>query len=121
MQIHNIGSHCFNDLIINYLCIEDGVKYLEDCALENAFVCNAKLPRGMKIGERCFANSQLTDILPQETFLNCKRIETIHTEFGVNTISYDVPKGFKNLKEAYFYIVKSVETGHLKDAAVLQS
>lgn len=44
----------------------------------------------------------------QETFLNSERLETIHSEFGVNTISYNSLKGCKNLTEAYFRIVKSV-------------
>ena len=103
MQIDCRGPHCFDHLIINYLCIEDGVKYLEDCALESTYIFNVKLPIGMKIGARCFANSQLTDILlpkdlhiiKKETFLNCERLETIHAEFGVNTISYDAFKGCK--------------------------
>ena len=119
MQIDSVGPHCFDRLNINYLCIEDGVKYLEDRALENAYVFNVKLPREMKIGEWCFANSQLTDILlprdlhiiKKETFLSCERLETIHAEFGVNTISYDIFKGYKNLKETHFRIVKSVRDG----------
>lgn len=63
MQIDRIGPHRFDHLNINYLCIEDGVRYLEDSALENAHAFNNKLPRGMKIDERFFANSQLTDVL----------------------------------------------------------
>ena len=129
MQIDRIGPHCFDHLNINYLCIEDGVKYLEDRALENAYVFNVKLPRGMKIGERCFANSQLTDILlprdlhiiKKETFLNCKRLETIHAEFGVNTISYDAFKGCKNLKEAHFRIVKYVRDGAFEGCSSLET
>lgn len=81
---------------------------------KNAFVYNIKLPRGMKIGERCFANSQLTDILlprdlhiiKKEPFLNCERLVTIHAEFGVNIISYATFKGYKNLKEAYSHFSK---------------
>ena len=37
-QIDRIASHCFDYLRINLLCIEEGVKYLDDCALENAHV-----------------------------------------------------------------------------------
>lgn len=116
-QIDHIGPHCFAYLIINLLCIEEGVKYLDDCALENASVLNVKLPRGLKIGERCFANSQLTDILfprdlhiiKKETFLHCEQLKSIYALFGVNTISYGAFKGCKNLKEAHFRIVKSVK------------
>ncbi len=97
--------------------------------MENAYVFNVKLPRGMKIGERCFANSQLTDILlprdlhiiKKETFLNCERLETIHAEFGVNTISYDAFKGCKNLKEAHFRIVKSFRDGAFEGRSSLET
>lgn len=116
-QIDHIGPHCFDFLIINLLCIEEGVKYLDDCALENSWVLNVKLPRGLKIGERCFANSQLTDILfprdlhiiKKETFLNCENLEAVYAQFGVNTISYNAFKGCNKLKEAHFRIVKSVK------------
>lgn len=129
MQIDSIGPHCFDHLSINYFCIEDAVKYLEDCTLENAYVFNIKLPRGMKIGERCFANNQLTDILlprdlhiiTKETFLNCERLETIHVKFCVNTISYDAFKGCKNLKADYFRIMKTVRDGAFEGCRSLEN
>lgn len=105
------------------------MKYLEDCALENAFVFNDKLPRGMKIGERCFAGSEFMEILlpgdlhiiKKETFLNCEWLETIHAEFSVNTISYDAFKGCKNLKEAHFRIVKAVRDGSFEGCKNLET
>ncbi len=129
MQIDRIGPHCFDGLIIPLLCIEDGVKCLEDRACENAHILSVKLPRGLKIGERCFANSELTDILlprdlniiKKEAFLNCERLETIHAEFGVNTISYGAFKGCKNLKEAHFRIVKSVRDGAFEGCSSLET
>ena len=116
-QIDRIGPHCFDGLAIPCLCIEDGVEYLEDRACENAHIANVKLPRGLKIGERCFAESDLIEILlprdlhtiKSETFKNCKFLETISAQFGVNTISYSAFDGCENLKEAYFRIVKSVK------------
>ena len=129
MQIDHIGPHCFDGLNINLLCIEEGVKSLEDCALENAWVLNVKLPRGLKIGERCFANSQLTDILlprdlhiiKKETFLNCENLEAVYAYFGVNTISYNAFKGCKNLKEAHFRIVKSIRDGAFEGCRNLET
>ncbi len=117
MQIDRIGPHCFDGLIIPLLCIEDGVKCLEDRACENAHILNVKLPRGLKIGERCFANSQLEEILlprdlhtiKRETFKNCSNLETISAQFGVNSISYAAFAGCANLKEARFRIVRSVK------------
>ena len=116
-QIDHIGPHCFDFLIINLLCIEEGVKYLDDCALEKAWVLNVKLPRGLKIGERCFANSQLEEILlprdlhtiKKETFLHCEQLKSIYAMFGVNTISHSAFRGCESLKEAHFRIVKSVK------------
>lgn len=116
-QIDRIGPHCFDGLVIPLLCIEDGVEYLEDRACEKAHIANVKLPRGLKIGERCFAESDLIEILlprdlhtiKSETFKNCKFLETISAQFGVNTISYSAFDGCENLKEAYFRIVKSVK------------
>lgn len=128
-QIDHIGPHCFAYLIINLLCIEEGVKCLDDCALENASVLNVKLPRGLKIGERCFANSQLTDILfprdlhiiKKETFLNCKNLEAVYAQFGINTISYNAFKGCQNLKEAHFRTVKSLRDGAFKGCTNLET
>lgn len=62
-QIDRIGPHCFDYLMINLLCIEESVEYLDDEACENSHIYNVKLPRGLKIGKRCFAGSQLKDIL----------------------------------------------------------
>lgn len=115
-QIDRIGPHCFDGLVIPFLCIEDGVKYLEDRACENAHILNIKLPRGLKIGERCFAGSELMEILlprdlhtiKKETFKNCKFLESISAEVGVSTISYSAFEGCENLKEARFHIVKTV-------------
>ncbi len=115
-QIDRIGSHCFDYLMVNLLCIEEGVKYLDDCALENACVLNVKLPRGLKIGKRCFAGSKLEEILlprdlhiiKEETFLNCKNLKSIWAQFGLNTISYDAFKGCKSLTEAHFHILKDI-------------
>lgn len=103
---HHMTPKRLDYLVIPFLCIEDCVKYLEDRACENAHILDVKLPRRLKIGERCFASSELMEILlpwdlhiiNKETFLNCERLETIHAEFGVNTISYDAFKGCKNLK-----------------------
>lgn len=50
MQIDSVWPHCFDHLNINYLCIEDGVKFPENCALENTYVFNVKPPKEMKIG-----------------------------------------------------------------------
>lgn len=115
-QIDAIGPYCFKHLVIGLLCIEDGVKYLSDSAFENACVLNIKLPRGLKIGERCFANSELQEILlprdlhtiKSQTFLNCRQLEAVYAQFGVNTISYGAFAGCENLKEAHFRIVKNV-------------
>lgn len=115
-QIDRIGTHCFDYLMISLLCIEEGVKYLDDCALENACVLNVKLPRGLKIGKRCFAGSKLEEILlprdlhiiKEETFLNCKNLKSIWAQFGLNTISYDAFKGCKSLTEAHFHILKDI-------------
>lgn len=116
-QIDRIGPHCFDGLVIPFLCIEDGVEYLEDRACENAHILNVKLPRGLKIGERCFADSELMEILlprdlhtiKKETFKNCKFLKTISAQFGVNTISYSAFAGCKNLKEAHFRLIKSIK------------
>ncbi len=117
MQIDRIGPHCFAGLVIPFLCIEEGVEYLEDRAFENAHILNVKLPRGLKIGERCFAESDLMEILlprdlhtiKQETFKNCKFLETISAQVGVNTISYSAFEGCEHLKEAHFRIIKSIK------------
>lgn len=116
MQIDRIGPHCFDHLIINLLCIEEGVEYLEDRACENSYIFNVKLPRGLKIGKRCFADSQLEEILlprglhiiKEETFLNCKNLKSIWAQVGLNTISYDAFNGCEILKEAHFHILKTV-------------
>ena len=116
-QIDRIGPHCFDGLIIPFLCIEDGVKYLEDRACENAHIFNVKLPKGLKIGERCFADSQLTDILlprdlhtiKRETFRNCFGLENISAQFGVNSISYKAFAYCERLKEAHFRLIRSVK------------
>lgn len=34
--IDYIGHHCFNGLVIPFLCIEDSMEYLENSACENA-------------------------------------------------------------------------------------
>lgn len=115
-QIDRIGPHCFDHLIINLLCIEEGVEYLEDEACENSHIYNVKLPRGLKIGKRCFAGSQLEDILlpkslhiiKEGTFSNCKNLKSIWAQRGLNTISYDAFNGCKSLKEAHFHILKNV-------------
>ncbi len=115
-QIDRIGPHCFDGLVIPCLCIEDGVEYLEDRACENAYVLNVKLPRGLKIGKRCFAGSKLEEILlprdlhiiKEETFLNCKNLKSIWAQVGLNTISYDAFNGCTSLKEAHFHILKTV-------------
>lgn len=115
-QIDRIGPHCFDHLIINLLCIEEGVEYLEDRACENSYIFNVKLPRGLKIGKRCFADSQLEEILlprglhiiKEETFLNCKNLKSIWAQVGLNTISYDAFNGCESLKEAHFHILKTV-------------
>lgn len=115
-QIDRIGPHCFDRLIINLLCIEEGVEYLEDRACENSYIFNVKLPRGLKIGKRCFAGSQLEEILlprglhiiKEETFLNCKKLKSIWAQRGLNTISYDAFNGCESLKEAHFHILKTV-------------
>lgn len=57
-QIDRIESHCFDSLVILLLYIEDGLKYLEDWAYKNVHILNAKLARGLKINERCFAGSE---------------------------------------------------------------
>lgn len=115
-QIDRIGPYCFDGLVIPFLCIEDGVEYLEDSAFENSYILNVKLPRGLKIGRRCFANSQLEEILlprglhiiKEETFLNCKNLKSIWTQVGLNTIFYDAFNGCESLKEAHFHILKTV-------------
>ena len=119
IRIDRIASGCFEYVSINLLCIEEGVKYLDDSAFENVSVFTVKLPKGIKIGKRCFANSTLTEILlprdlqiiKKETFLNCRNLETVSAEFGVNTISENAFKGCQNLKEAHFRIVKSIKNG----------
>ena len=116
MQIDRIGPHCFDHLMINLLCIEEGVEYLEDEACENSHIYNVKLPRGLKIGKRCFAGSQLEDILlprslhiiKEGTFSNCKNLKSIWAQRGLNTISYDAFNGCESLKEAHFHILKNV-------------
>lgn len=116
-QIDRIGPHCFDGLVIPFLCIEDGVEYLEDRACENAHILNVKLPRGLKIGERCFADSELMEILlprdlhtiKKETFKNCKFLKIISAQFGVNTISYSAFAGCESLKEAHFRLIKSIK------------
>lgn len=128
-QIDHIGPHCFDFLIINLHCIEEGVKYLDDCALENSWVLNVKLPRGLKIGERCFAGSQLMEILlprdlhtiKRETFKNCSNLETISAQFGVTSISYGAFAGCVNLKEAHFRIIRSVKDYAFDSCVSLQT
>ena len=128
-QIDRISPHCFDYLRINLLCIEEGVKYLDDCALENAHVLNVKLPRGLKIGKRCFAGSELEEILlprclhiiKEETFLNCKNLQSIRAQSGLNTISYNAFKGCKSLKEAHFYILKTVRDGAFAGCTSLET
>lgn len=114
IRIDHIAPSCSEYVSINLLCIEEGVKYLNDGTSENASVFTMKLPQGIKIGEHCFANSTLTEILlprdlhiiKKETFLNCRNLETISAELGINTIAENAFKGYKNLKEAHFRIVK---------------
>ena len=116
MQIDRIGPHCFDHLMINLLCIEEGVEYLEDEACESSHIYNVKLPRGLKIGKRCFAGSQLEDILlprslhiiKEGTFSNCKNLKSIWAQRGLNTISSDAFSGCESLKEAHFHILKNV-------------
>ncbi len=115
-QIDRIGPHCFDGLVIPFLCIEEGVKCLDDSACENAHILNVKMPRGLTIGKRCFAGSQLEDILlprslhiiKEETFLNCKNLKSIWAQRGLNTISNGAFCGCKSLKEAHFHILKNV-------------
>lgn len=128
-QIDRISSHCFDYLNINLLCIEEGVKYLDDCALENAHVLNVKLPRGLKIGKRCFAGSKLEEILlprnlhiiNEETFLNCKNLKSVWAQSGLNIISYDAFKGCESLTEAHFYILKTVRDGAFAGCTSLET
>lgn len=128
-QIDTIGPHCFDGLAIGLLCIEDGVKYLADSAFEDACILNVKLPRGIKIGERCFANSELREILlprdlniiKKETFLNCKHLEMIYAELGVNTISYGAFAGCENLKEAHFRLIRSIKDGAFEGCSSLET
>lgn len=119
IRIDRIAPNCFKYVSINLHCIEEGVKYLNDCAFENVSIFTMKLPQGIKIRERCFANSTLTEILlprnlhiiKKETFLNCRNLETVSAEFGVNTIAENTYKRCKNLKEAHYCIVKSIRNG----------
>lgn len=128
-QIDRIGPHCFDYLMINLLCIEEGVEYLEDEACENSHIYNVKLPRGLKIGKRCFAGSQLEDILlpkslhiiKEETFLNCKNLKSIWAQVGLNTISYNAFKGCESLKEAHFHILKTIKDGAFEGCSSLET
>lgn len=128
-QIDCIGSHCFDGLIIPFLCIEDGVEYLEDRACENSQIYNVKLPRGLKIGERCFAGSQLEEILlprslhiiKEGTFSNCKNLKSIWAQHGLNTISYNAFKGCESLKEAHFHILKTIRDGAFEGCSNLET
>lgn len=128
-QIDRIGPHCFDHLMINLLCIEEGVEYLEDEACENSHIYNVKLPRGLKIGKRCFAGSQLEDILlprslhiiKEGTFSNCKNLKSIWAQRGLNTISYDAFNGCTSLKEAHFHILKTIKDGAFEGCSSLET
>lgn len=116
-QIDAIGPHCFNNCIIDLLCIEEGVKRLEDSAFEKASCFDIKCPKGLKIGKRCFANSQLRKILlphdltiiKDQTFLGCKELESIWARTGVATIGYDAFANCEKLKDAHFRILKTIK------------
>lgn len=116
-QIDAIGPHCFDDAIIKLLCIEEGVKTLEDGAFENARCYDVKCPKGLKIGKRCFANSHINQIflptnlttIKDQTFLGCKELESIWAKTGVATIGYDAFAYCEKLKDAHFQIPKTIK------------
>jgi len=116
-QIDAIGPHCFDNALIKLLCIEEGVKTLEDRAFENARCYDVKCPRGLKIGKRCFANSLINQIflpsdlttIKDQTFLGCKELESIWAKTGVATIGYDAFANCEKLKDAHFQILKTIK------------
>lgn len=116
-QIDAIGPRCFGkNVVIGLLCVEEGVKRLEARAFEEALILDVRLPKGLTIGERCFANSELRNIflprdlhtIKQQTFLGCKSLESIHAERGINTIGDSAFSGCENLQDAHFGIIKTI-------------
>lgn len=115
-QIDNIGPHCFDGIEIDLVCIEEGVKKLEDSAFENARVDIVKLPRGLKIGKKCFANCTLSEILlprdlnaiKDDTFRGCKNLKFVDAYFGVNTVGRSAFAFCEELEEVQFNRLKSV-------------
>ena len=128
-QIDAVGPHCFDNALIKLLCIEEGVKPLEDRAFENARCYDVKCPRGLKIGKRCFANSLLHKILlprdlttiKDQTFLGCKELESIEAYFGVTNIGREAFLNCKKLKDAHFRLLKTIRDNAFMGCTILET